>query len=462
LKIRNKITLLFTLLVTAILLVLNISIYYLTSVETKEVFRKRLKSRASNNAQIFEYFGDSSVNMLRRIDGGSLALLPQKTVAIYDTTGHLLYHYQAADADTLLITPAQLEDMRTSGEEYLTIGTRDVIGLYYPGARRSFIVVVAADNEDGRQRLSELKQILIVSLLIGMLVTLVTGYVFSSQLVRPISAITKEVNAISSHNLSKRLATGISQDELNQLAKTFNDLLDRLQDSFNTQRRFISHASHELSTPLTSISSQLQVTLQNERSPVEYQRVMQSIMEDVEQMRQLTKSLLEIARAGSQGSIELNELRIDELLLKIIADVKRGNYKYEVELQFHDLPEDENQCRVFGNFDLLYSAIKNIIENGCKYSPDKTSVVEVAFTEMNIIIKVFNKGDVIIEQEIEQIFQPFFRGGNAADTKGFGLGLPLANRIITLHKGEINVESGLKGTVFTITLPSLVYNKTQF
>jgi len=283
----------------------------------------------------------------------------------------------------------------------------------------------------------------------------VVGYLFSSQLVRPISHIIGEVNNISSHNLSRRLVTGSSKDELNQLAKTFNDLLNRLQESFNTQRRFISNASHELSTPLTSISSQLQVTLQMERTVQEYQRVLQSIQEDVEQMRQLTRNLLEIAKTGgSQGSIELNEVRIDELLLKVIADVKRISQSYIIELQIQDPPEEE-RCMVFGNFDLLYIAFKNIIENGCKYSVDKRSTVDVSFENANIYIKVFNKGDVIAEQEIEQIFQPFFRGANAEDIKGFGLGLPLAKRIISLHKGEISVQSDLGGTSFIIQLPSL-------
>jgi signal transduction histidine kinase len=291
-----------------------------------------------------------------------------------------------------------------------------------------------------------------------MLVTLITGYVFSSQLVRPISGIISEVTSISSHNLSKRLRTGISQDELNQLAETFNELLDRLEHSFDTQRRFISNASHELSTPLTSISSQLQVTLQKERSPGEYQKVLQSVQEDVEQMRQLTKGLLEIARTGTQGSIELNEFRIDELLLKVAADIRRNNAAYKVHVRFDDMPDSEEQVTVFGNYDLLYAAFRNIIENGCKFSPDKTSAVEMTFADREINIHVRNNGDVITEQEIELIFQPFFRGGNSSQVKGFGLGLPLAKRIVTLHKGTITVDSKAEGTVFHISIPSFSRN----
>jgi two-component system, OmpR family, sensor histidine kinase ArlS len=462
LKIRNKITLLFAIVVTTILLVLNISVYYFTAAETDENFRKRLGSRANNNSQIFDYFGDSSVNRLRRIDAGALALLPQKSVVIYDTLGKLLYEYHAENADTLRLDKALLDEIRQSDEKYLTIKSRHILISYYKGHERPFVIAVAAVDLDGVQRLAALKNILAISLLIGTLVTLITGFVFSSQLVKPIKAIISDVNDISSHNLSKRLPTGISQDELNHLAKTFNDLLNRLQDSFTMQRHFISNASHELSTPLTSILSQLQVTLQKDRPVQEYQQVLQSIQEDVEQMRQLTKSLLEIAKTGAQGSIELNDLRIDELLLKVISDVKRINHSYEVDMQFLDAPEDERQCMVFGNFDLLYSAFKNIIENGCKYSPDKASVVKVSFAEKNILIEVLNQGDIITEQEIEQIFQPFFRGGNPSDNKGFGLGLPLARRIIGLHKGNITVNSGQQGTSFVISLPSLLHNESQF
>jgi len=455
LKIKNKITILFTLLVTVILLVLAVLVYYLSAVERTDVFNKRLRSRASNNAQIFDYFGDSSINMLKRIDAGSLGLLPSKSVIIIDTAGNVRYHYQAEGANSLRLDSARLKEIKSAGELYFTTGKRDAIGLFYHDQDQSFFIVVASYDEEGRLRLSQLKEILVVSLIIGMLVTLVVGYLFSSQLVRPISHIIGEVNNISSHNLSRRLVTGRGKDELNQLAKTFNDLLNRLQESFNTQRRFISNASHELSTPLTSISSQLQVTLQMERTVQEYQRVLQSIQEDVEQMRQLTRNLLEIAKTGgSQGSIELNEVRIDELLLKVIADVKRISQSYIIELQIQDPPEEE-RCMVFGNFDLLYIAFKNIIENGCKYSVDKRSTVDVSFENANIYIKVFNKGDVIAEQEIEQIFQPFFRGANAEDIKGFGLGLPLAKRIISLHKGEISVQSDLSGTSFIIQLPSL-------
>jgi signal transduction histidine kinase len=264
------------------------------------------------------------------------------------------------------------------------------------------------------------------------------------------------VNEISSHNLSHRIYEGDSQDELSRLAHTFNDLLNRLQESFTIQRRFIANASHELSTPLTSISSQLQVTLQKERNTEEYQRVLHSIQEDVEQMGRLTKSLLDIAKTGYEGGIELNEVRIDEIMFKVVADVKKLNAAYDVELEFGEFPDDEKRCLAYGNADLLYSALKNITEHGCKYSPDKRSLVYLSFHDKQVLIAIRNRGDVIAGEEIENIFHPFYRASTAGETRGFGLGLALSKRIIQLHKGNIEVLSDEKtGTVFTIRLPSL-------
>ena len=272
----------------------------------------------------------------------------------------------------------------------------------------------------------------------------------------PITQIIREVKQISSFDLSQRVRAGTGQDEMSQLGNTFNDLLSRLQEAFAIQRRFISNASHELSTPLTSVSSQVEVILQKDRSADEYKQVLYSVKEDVQQMRLLTKSLLEIAKTGSQGGIELNEVRVDEVLMKVVGEVKKGNAEYNVELDFGEFPEDEKDFVVFGNSELLYIAVKNVVENGCKYSPDKRSVIDLSFAYHKIFIRVVNQGTVIPAEEISQIFQPFFRGAGTGVTRGFGLGLAMAERIIALHKGSIHVTSDqANGTSFTIELPAI-------
>ena len=115
--------------------------------------------------------------------------------------------------------------------------------------------------------------ILFLSFLIGTSIVVITGYFFSTRLLRPIKKITDDVEEISAQNLTRRIHPGDTRDEWYELTETLNRLLNRLQESFELQRRFISNASHELSTPLTSISSQLEVAMQKERSSEEYKKL---------------------------------------------------------------------------------------------------------------------------------------------------------------------------------------------
>jgi signal transduction histidine kinase len=288
------------------------------------------------------------------------------------------------------------------------------------------------------------------------LFTLIAGYLFSRTIIKPIKGTIHDAQLITSQNLSHRLYVGKRKDELAELNQTFNQLLDRLEDAFAIQRRFISNASHELSTPLTSVSSQIEVTLLHDRKNEEYRNVLYSVLEDVKELQHLTRNLLEIAKAGTDGAISLDKVRIDEILIRAHGEVLKQNPGYRIGLNFPELPDDEAECTVFGNPHLLLSAVKNILENGCKYSPDKTIEVELDFRGYEIELVFSNKSDTLSSEEINRMFEPFYRGENAAGKQGFGLGLTLTRRIIGLHKGQLTVESDLeKGTVFRIILPAL-------
>jgi signal transduction histidine kinase len=458
LKIKFKITALFALLVTIILLVLSISVHYFTALQRTEAFKRRLKGRANNDGQLFSYFGDSDSTraILHQIDSASAFTLNQKSVLIFNYLDKPVYNYNVLNIDSILPDKEILKQARLKHEVYYTSHKRDILAFHYTDNRSRIVVVVAGYDVDGWQRLKDLRDILLTCLFIGIAIALAVGYAFSVQLVKPIKQIIDDVKHITSQNLTQHIHAGSTQDELNQLANTFNELLDRLQESFLIQRRFISNASHELSTPLTAISSQLEVTLQKERNIDEYKGVIQSVHEDVLQMQQLTKSLLEIAKTGTQGSIELSEVRIDELLLKVTADVQKNSEEYKVILQFGDFPDDERAFLVFGNNELLYSSLRNIADNGCKFSFDHHVMVNLLFENDNVIVQFKNYGDTITEDEAEHIFQPFYRSAKVTPIKGFGLGLALAKRIINMHKGNIKVQSSPEsGTVFTIVLPSL-------
>jgi len=454
-KIKYRITLLFTAVVTAILLVLCFSIYYISSINRQDQFRERLKNRALTTVGLLIKVSGINKDLLQRIDEATQISLSQKSVIVYDYNGKEVYRYTDDDAIPVKATVDIINKVKNGNEYALQNGKKDIVAIQYNNGEKKYIIVAAAYDKDGYNVLLKLKLALIFSFVMGIIISLLSGIFFSIRLVLPIKKINDEVKEISSHNLSRRIETKGEKDELNELSSTFNELLNRLQESFEIQSRFIANASHELSTPLMSISSQLEITLQNERNIEEYKKVISSVYEDVRNLTQLTRSLLEIAKAsGTSGGIELSLVRIDELMMKLPSELRSIDTNYIVELNFDNFPDDEDKLLVFGNSDLLYSAIKNIAINACKYSRDHIANIRLSFFDKELEILIEDNGPGIKKEEEELIFQPFYRGADTMHKQGFGLGLSLASKIIKLHKGSLEFKNNpVKGSSFIIKIP---------
>jgi signal transduction histidine kinase len=171
----------------------------------------------------------------------------------------------------------------------------------------------------------------------------------------------------------------------------------------------------------------------------------------------LVKSLLEIAKvSGSTGGVDLAVIRIDELLLTLPVEMKKISPLYDVEMVFEDFPETESAFSVYGNEALLHSAIRNIVHNACKFSKDKKAIINLGFRPGLIVVSVTDNGPGIARDDLEHIFQPFFRGYKQDNRiHGTGLGLALAHTIVHLHKGRIEVGTELGvGTTFRVFLPA--------
>jgi two-component system sensor histidine kinase ArlS len=453
--VRLRITLLFSLVVFFILGLVCAGIYYFSYQARINSINTRLTNRAITTARLLSQQEIFDREVVRRIDSLTTMALKNKVVQAYDYRNNKIYNYSDAAGDTLQIDPEMLDDARAKGQTSFVIGRKEAVAYHYADAGSRMVVVSAAEDVDGRQNLRTLLNILLLSFVVGNILVWISGYFFSRGLVLPIKKISEEVAEISAQNLARRIQTGSSRDEWYQLSSTFNELLDRLQESFELQRRFIANASHELSTPLTSISSQLEVSMQRKREADDYLQVMKSIYQDVRHMSNLTQTLLEFAKAsGSKGGIEIDLVRMDEVVLRL-PEIQKSNPGFIVKIHFNQLPEEEEKLLVFGNETLLFTAIRNIVVNACKYSSDHTANVQLGVAGGHITILVEDKGIGIPKEELANIFQPFYRVDENRHAGGFGLGLSLAERIIKIHKGSIDIQSEMgKGTSFTIQFPS--------
>ncbi|MEO6188396.1 MAG: HAMP domain-containing sensor histidine kinase [Ginsengibacter sp.] len=453
--IRIKITLLFTLIMCVLLAFFCGFIYYFFYTIRLENTKAHLANHVQTTANMLDEPGVFSDSLMMKIDSVTVIPMQEKTIQVYNSRNERIYAYNDSPGDTVHVTSEILDKARAEGAYYFSIKNREAVAWYNSRNDRRPVILAAAFDEEGKRNLKHLGIILIISFICGNLFAFTFGYFFSKALLMPIRKIADEVHHISAQNLAHRIKSGDANDEWNYLIQTLNELLDRLQESFEMQRRFISSASHELSTPLTSISSQLEVSLQRNREAKEYRGVMQSVYQDVRNLGKLTQTLLQFATVpGIKGGIEINSIRVDEILMQLPGEITKMNDEYSVKLEFEKLPENEERLVVFGNAELLFSAIKNVVSNSCKYSPDHRAIVKLLVQEKEIFIAIEDNGKGIAESDLRNIFQPFYRSEDSKSITGFGVGLPLAYRIVKLHKGKINVNSIVgKGTTFLIQLP---------
>ena len=452
-EIRKKLLYQFIGIVAMILLLSSLSVYISFSGGRKEEFYDRLGSKAKMVAQMLIDIDEIDAELLKRIEKNNPVSLPNEKIIIFDYQDKIVY---STDDDQLLaISPELITEVRLKEEVRLKQMPYEILGQFYAGKYDRYVVFAAATDIYGLGKLKRLRIILLIAFIISLFIVFISGKIFVSRALTPISKIMSQVGAIGVSTLDARISEGNGKDELSQLAQTFNKMLERVESAFKTQKNFIANASHELRTPLTVITGHLEVTLMNARKNEEYRKTIISVLGNIKNLNHISNRLLQLAQASSEFSeADFSLIRIDEILWQAKKDVLKINDNYHININFSESIDDEYKLKVKGNDQLLRTAISNLIDNGCKYSGDHTSDIIVNNENNKVIINFSDKGIGISEEELKMIFQPFYRAKNAIGTKGHGIGLSLVEKIITLHKGKITVKSEImKGSTFTLSLP---------
>lgn len=327
--------------------------------------------------------------------------------------------------------------------------------VYTANNQMRYVVIVSAENYFYSHHIAYLRNLLLGSLLFGVLWIIVFATIMSRTLTKPIKNIINEVDKIGTENLHLRLETPKANDSLSELIKTFNGMLTRLETSFETQKNFISNASHELNTPLTSIIGEADLALSKQREPEEYRTALKIILDEADKLSKKTKALLFLAQTGFNGkSQKFDEVRIDQLVLDVRENIQKINANNRIKFDFSLLPENPDLLKVMGNEQLLHLALSNIIINACKYSNNEVVNVALGATDNQCIIIVKDSGIGIPEEDMSYIYDPYFRASNTGGYEGYGIGLPLTRNIVRMHNGILIVQSELnKGTTVQIKIP---------
>jgi signal transduction histidine kinase len=453
-NIRNKLTLLFTLLFAAILLFLNFFVY-LSSAETrKDEYYKRLRQLAITKADLLL---DAKVapDVLQLIYKNADSLF-QEEVAIYDTSFNLLYH-DAVDIDKVKETQAMIDEIKEKGEIQFKIGQLQAVGFLYHYKGADYIITTAAKDEYGLTKLKDLKYVLLISSIVSLLLTVIAGRLFAKRALKPVTEMVNKVEEITATSLDLRVNTENPKDEIGELADTFNLMLNRLENSFDSQKQFVSAISHELRTPLSTIITELELSQFKERTISEYKQVIELALTDARKLVRLSNSLLDLAKASyDQAEISFKKIRLDEILLDARSQIIHDHNQYKVTIVFEKETDNERDITINGNEYLLRVAFINLIENACKFSQNHQCTIDISFSEGHTVLSFSDTGVGITEEDIPFLFTPFYRGKNNYFTDGNGIGLSLTEKIVLMHQGSISIKSIVdQGTTFTINFPHI-------
>jgi signal transduction histidine kinase len=450
-NIKSRLTLLFTLLVGSIMALFCLSIYFFYDQYRERQFFSFLNERGQAVAQLVEASNQISEAQIAKIEKENNNVLLDEEVTIYDGANAIIFN---SGRDPMPLSQQTLDDARSGKEIRIKTNDNEVLITRHilQDHRKPWIVVANAKDHIGMNDLKRLREILVMGWLFSLLLVGVAGWQFANDAIKPVADIIAQVNNISAGNLHEKVSVGREKDELALLAQTFNLMLSRLETAFVAQKNFVSHASHELRTPLALMMSEIEVTLMKERSSANYQDALIGILEEVKEMNELVNRLLELARTDEQAfKGTFSKIRVDEVLWQAQTSVLQKHPDYTVHITYGDIPDDETELKRFGDESLLRTAFINLMDNACKYSDNKSADIFLEVEKHVIKIAFKDSGVGIAPEDLPFIFDTFYRSATTLNKAGYGIGLALTKRILTMHGATIEIISHAgRGSTFLL------------
>jgi two-component system, OmpR family, sensor kinase len=312
-----------------------------------------------------------------------------------------------------------------------------------------YFLAIAQSLDEQKELLADLRHAMVVTIPLALLIAAAGGYLLARKSLAPVAAMSAKARAISATSLGDRVAVANPADELGQLAITLNALLERLEQSFDSQRRFMADASHELRTPVAILQGELDVTLsRDDRDAREYRDSLKIMRKSVQRLTRIVRDLFLLAR-GDAGQYPMRDERF--YLDEVVAQTVQGFRTLAAERGVAIAEEHEPDLVMRGDEDLVQRLVGNLVENAIKHVPSGGRVlVRSSAADGGLRIEVHDSGSGIAPELRERIFERFF----GADGSGAGLGLPIARWIAEAHGGRVWLESsGSSGSVFVANLP---------
>jgi signal transduction histidine kinase len=435
-RISVKLTLVYALMFSIVLLALNASVLY--------GIRYYLFSQTNSQIQ------DMGNAILQGIESGSyeidISSEPELSAAIFKSDGTLLSRSSGFAYDLGIKQPYGTITHVEKDDKHL-----NYITLVAHSSGYGTVYVQVVKNMKSEYGFMDVLFIFMSAAdLIGMVASLFVGYAVSRRMLQPITDITRAADNISIKNLKERIDVAGPDDELKKLGVTFNSMIDRLQDSFDRQVRFVSDASHELRTPIAVIQGYADLLDRwGKNDPEALEKSIRGIKLEAGSMGTLVEKLLFLAKSDSSGlTAEKKDFNSDSLVRDVVQESSLidGRHRYTC--------SRNDPASVFADYSLLKQMLRIFIDNSMKFAPEGSTIdISSEAGDGKVSLSVRDEGPGIPEADLEKIFDRFYTvdKSRSRETAGTGLGLSIARKIADLHGAVIKVES-LEGSYTKITV----------
>lgn len=463
LSIRLKITLWFAVALFVIVAITYVVILTVSNQVIQKTIRDTLLHTVEDNVDEVEFYTDiSQVDIANSVDhfimynSGYLEVdddfldeVNDVYTALYLSDGTLMYGENplAVALADLEFSDSEIRERTVNGELYYILDRH----LTQKGLEDLWLRGVVSEHQ-GEVQMHEISTLSLIILPIILIAAVLGGYFIAKRMLMPIKQITNAAENIGrGGDLKKRIELDRGKDELHRLADSFNNMIARLDESFEAERQFTSDVSHELRTPMSVIMAQCEYTLDEERTPQEYERALRLIRRQGRKMTKLINDMLDFVRLERRGTnYQIEKLNLSALVNSVCEDMslirERGiSLEHEV----------EDEIWVDGNPALLSRLLSNLISNAYRYGKDDGHIkARLKKSQDEVTLSVSDDGIGISREDKEKIFRRFYQADSSRTGSGTGLGLSMVKEIASFHGGSMSVESEPgKGSEFTFHLP---------
>lgn len=453
-SITFKITSIYTFIFAIIYIVISVIIIGLFSL----YIGKNVENNIQKDIELISYYLISNEDMPKEYIL-KISQIENISIDLFDENNKLVYSTDGNKGNVILYKKGIYSNLQNLNEDYMFLNSRNsapwiILSKTSKWYGKNVVIQIRHNLYTEILKIIILFCALMLINIIFIVITIRIGSKASRKMLKPIENMTNTVKNIDVNVLSTRLDINGAQDELKDLAITFNSMLNRIEKSYDEQKQFVSDASHELRTPISVIQGYANLLKRwgkDDRDVLE--EAIDAIKTESESMKELIEKLLFLARGdNSRQRIEITNFQINKLIDEIIKETMLIDKEHEI------INNQNHNINIDADYNLLKEAIRVFIDNSIKYTPvNGKIIVDSSLKDSSqVMISVEDTGIGINREDLPNIFNRFYRADKSRTKKtgGTGLGLAIAKWIILKHKGSINVKSKInEGTKITIVLP---------